>query len=573
MSDNPTPESIPLKVVLCWHMHQPDYRGPDESEYQLPWVYLHAIKDYTDMVYHLEEYPKARAVVNFAPVLLEQLADYAVQIDAWRSHGRLISDPLLAALAGPGLPVDVESRKGLVEACLRANQEHLIDRFEVFAELVELARWLEGREQAHAYVNDQFLADLLVWYHLAWMGESVRVNDVRIKSLEKKGRGFTPDDRRRLIEVIGEELSGLVGRYRRLAQEGRVELSVTPYAHPIIPLLLDINSAREAMPDAAMPELESYPGGEVRARWHVRKGLATFEEHFGFRPAGCWPSEGAVSTETLALLEDEGFRWAASGQQVLANSLRLAADVEELGAHWNHVSYCIGAGKLECFFRDDGLSDLIGFTYADWHADDAVGNLVEHLENIARANEGKPETLVSIIMDGENAWEYYPRNGHYFLTALYERLSEHPDIELTTFSEYLDGRQSKSESLPGLVAGSWVYGTFSTWIGDPDKNRAWDMLGDAKKAFDRAVASGRLDEAALEAASLQLARCEGSDWFWWFGDYNPATTVSDFERLFRSQLSHLYRLLGEEPPEHLAHVFARGTGAPAMGGVMRQGAQ
>jgi len=577
MSDSPivkpAPKAPPLKVVICWHMHQPDYRGPDDSEYQLPWVYLHGIKDYTDMVFHLEEHPGARAVVNFAPVLLEQLADYAQQIQAWLARGRLISDPVLAALAGPGLPLDSSSRKALVEACLRANQEHLINRSDVFAELAELARWMEDHESALDYLNDEFLADLLVWYHLAWMGESVRVNDVRIKSLEKKGRGFTVDDRRRLVEVISEEISALVGRYRRLAEEGRVELSVTPYAHPIVPLLLDMDSAREAMPEAPMPELTAYPGGEARVRWHVRQGLATFEEHFGFRPAGCWPSEGAVSTASLVLLEEEGFRWAASGQQVLANSLRLQAGVEELGAHWNHVPYRVGKGKLTCFFRDDGLSDLIGFTYADWHADDAVGNLVEHLENIARANADKPDTLVSIIMDGENAWEYYPRNGYYFLSALYRRLTEHPDIRLTTFSEYLASRKTAVESLPDLVAGSWVYGNFSTWVGDPDKNRAWDMLGEAKKAFDRVVASGRMTAEAVEAAGLQLARCEGSDWFWWFGDYNPAATVSDFERLFRRQLSHLYRLLGEEPPIHLAQVFARGTGRPAMGGVMRQGAQ
>ncbi len=435
---------------------------------------------------------------------------------------------------------------------------------------MELARWLVAHEDTDGYISDQFLADLLVWYHLSWMGESVRDNDMRVHSLEKKARGFDAEDRRRLVEVIGEQVSGVAQRYRRLAEAGRVELSCSPYAHPIVPLLLDLQSARQAMPDARMPELQRYPGGVDRARWHIRHGIKVFQSHFGMRPAGCWPSEGSVSTESLAMLEQEGFRWAASGQQVLFNSLKVDLGQAALAPHWNHAPYRVGKGKLSCFFRDDGLSDLIGFTYASWHADDAVSNLVDHLQSIAQANVDNPDAVVSIIMDGENAWEYYPRNGCYFLSALYKRLCDHPKLQLTTFSRYLAERTAPAKVLPKLVAGSWVYGTFSTWIGDADKNRAWDMLGEAKAAYDRAIASGRLAKAARDAAGMQLARCEGSDWFWWFGDYNPATTVSDFESLFRQQLAHLYGLIGEPPPEYLKQVFAWGTGTPSAGGVMRQ---
>ena len=561
-----------LKVVLCWHMHQPDYRGPDHSDYQLPWVYLHAIKDYVDMAYHLETNPNARAVVNFAPVLLEQLADYAEQIKEWLASGKRILDPLLAALAGPGLPIDRKTRRDLIKACQKANEKQLIKRFSAYERLIELASWLESHPESIRYLNDQYLADLLVWYHLSWVGDSVRQNDLRVESLQKKRRGYDLDDRRRLVELIGELLSGVIERYRALAEFGRVELSVTPYAHPIIPLMLDINSTKEAMPDAQLPKLECYPGGESRARWHIRKGLERFEHFFGFRPEGCWPSEGAVSTETLRLLEEEGFRWAASGQQVLHNSLTAVGESSALDKNWLHLPYRFNEGRLNCFFRDDGLSDLIGFKYADWHADDAVGNLLHHLENIADTCAGEPDSVVSIIMDGENAWEYYPHNGNYFLSALYEGLAEHPRLELTTFSDCIHQQKSHRPPLPQLVAGSWVYGTFSTWIGDPDKNRAWDMLGEAKQVYDEVVASGRLSKQALEEVELQLATCEGSDWFWWFGDYNPGSTVSDFERLFRRQLTHLYEMLGEQPPAHLYQVFAYGSGAPTRGGVMKQNA-
>ena len=565
MSDNRR-----LKVVLCWHMHQPDYRGPDHGDYQLPWVYLHAIKDYADMASHLEGNPDARAVVNFAPVLLEQMEDYAQQISAWLETGKLIRDPLLAALAGPGLPLDQPARRHLIRACLKANEQRLIKRFTTFHRLIEIAGWIDQHAESSLYLNDQYLVDLLVWYHLAWMGENTRVNDLRIRSLEKKRIHYNSDDRRCLLETIGELLSGIIGRYRKLAETGRIELSVTPYAHPILPLLLDIHSVREAMPDVALPEVTDYPGGEPRARWHIRQGIEVFERYFGFRPTGCWPSEGAVSGETLRLLEEEGFRWAASGQQVLHNSLAAFSGGAALPEHWVHQPYRLGEGKLQCFFRDDGLSDLIGFTYADWHADDAVENLVQHLETIADTTEGEPNRIVSIIMDGENAWEYYPRNGCFFLTSLYERLADHPRLHLTTFFEALSGQRAATESLRGMVAGSWVYGTFSTWIGDPDKNRAWEMLVEAKHAYDRVMEKGRLDDKAKAECVLQLARCEGSDWFWWFGDYNPGETVSDFERLFRKQLTYLYELLGEKPPEYLAKVFAQGSGDPAMGGVMRQ---
>jgi alpha-amylase/alpha-mannosidase (GH57 family) len=559
-----------LKVVLCWHMHQPDYRGPDASDYQLPWVYLHGTKDYCDMAAHLEDVPDARAVVNFAPVLLEQIADYAEQIEVWLDTGKRIRDPLLAALAGPGLPLDMQGRRDLILACMRANDKHLINRFPVFRELVGMAKCGERDQHSAMYFSDQFLVDLLVWYHLAWMGESVRENDLRIASLEKKQRGYTNDDRRQLMAVIGEQVASIIPRYRQLAEEGRIELSVTPYAHPIVPLLIDIESAREAMPEMHLPELQAYPGGEARARWHIRKGVETFERHFGFRPKGCWPSEGGVCEETLRMLEEEGFVWAASGQQVLHNSMMVSARGAPVHEPWLHSAYRVHEGKLNCFFRDDGLSDLIGFTYADWHADDAVGNLVQHLENIAALSADDPDAVVSIILDGENAWEYYPFNGSYFLSALYRRLAQHPDLELTTFSECIAAQTAQPPALNRLVAGSWVYGTFSTWIGDPDKNRAWDMLGDAKRTYDRVIESGRLSPEQRREVEIQLSTCEGSDWFWWFGDYNPADTVSDFEGLYRRQLSHLYRMLGEPRPDYLGKVFARGSGAPTMGGVMKR---
>lgn len=565
-----------LKIVLCWHMHQPQYQDLASGQYQLPWSYLHTIKDYVDMAYHLEATPGARAVVNFAPILLEQISDYTAQVETYLARGEPLRDPLLAALVGSDSPTGPHQYAALVKSCLRINKERFINRFPPYHRLANIADTLAENPETLIYLSQQYLADIVTWYHLAWVGESARREDPRIAWLVQKGTGYTLQDRHKLLAVIGELLGGVIGRYRRLAEAGRIEISMTPYAHPILPLLIDLGSALEAMPGAPMPQHASYPGGLDRARWHIREGRAVFRRYFGFDAQGCWPSEGGVSAAALRVLADEGFLWAASGETVLGNSLAGTEAFErQNGKQWLYRPYLAPGSLLSCFFRDDGLSDLIGFTYATWHSDDAVNNLIHHLVNIADACKDQPNSVVSIIMDGENAWEYYPENGYYFLGALYKKLAEHPQLELTTFSSYLEQRQPAAAParLTKLVAGSWVYGSFSTWIGSADKNHGWEMLGEAKRAFDRTVAGGRLSGEPLAAAERQLALCEGSDWFWWFGDYNPAAAVSDFERLFRLHLSNLYRMLGLTPPPELAAAVSRGAGEPVAGGVMRKGQQ
>ncbi|MGD9390679.1 MAG: glycoside hydrolase family 57 protein [Thioalkalispiraceae bacterium] len=556
-----------LNVVIYWHMHQPEYRDLRNGEYHLPWTYLHTIKDYVDMVAHLENNNEARAVVNFAPVLLEQIDDYAQQLEDYLHHGKALRDPLLSALAEPVLSLDHENRIHIIRACLRANKQRLVERFSVFNTLTEMAEAALESPEILGYYSEQFIADLLVWYHLAWMAETVRDKDERIKYLTAKAEHFSVHDRHNLIEVIHELMSGVIGRYKNLAMSGRVELSMTPYAHPIIPLLLDLGSAKQALPEVTLPLADQYPGGQERSLWHMQKGIDVFRQFFGFSPNGCWPSEGSISNETIELISDMGIKWLASGETVLRNSLHESgADNDEC----LHEAYRLKDSDAVCFFRDDGLSDLIGFKFSDWHADDAVANLVHHLETIAEHCKHKPDAVVSIILDGENAWEYYPQNGFHFITGLYDSLAQHPAINLTTYSDYL-ADQVQVKSLSKIVAGSWVYGTFSTWIGEKDKNRAWDMLVEAKKVYDRVCNEGNLSKQQMQAAEMQLATCESSDWFWWFGEYNSAESVAAFDQQFRLHLSNLYQLLNVEAPDYLASAFAVGTGHPAMGGAMLPG--
>jgi len=568
MSDK-VKKSKQLNVVIYWHMHQPEYRDLRSGMYHQPWTYLHVIKDYVDMAAHLENNKAARAVVNFAPVLLEQIDDYAQQLDGYLNHGKALRDPLLSALADPVMSLDQDDRLHIIKSCLRANKQRLIERFEVFKILAEMAEAALQSKEILSYYSEHFFADLLVWYHLAWIAETVRKSDNRIKVLMKKARYYTIHDRHLLVEVINELVNGVIERYRKLAVAGRIELSMTPYAHPIVPLLIDLKSARQMMPAAEMPLAERYPGGLERSRWHLQKGIQVFRHFFGFEPQGCWPSEGSVSAETIELVSKMGIRWLASGETVLRNSLqKSAAKADEC----IHQAYQYEDADAACFFRDDGLSDSIGFKYSNWHADDAVANLVHHLETIAESCSDQPNAVVSIILDGENAWEYYPENGYHFIRTLYQKVSQHEKLKMTTYGEYLDSCDQR-KPLDDIAAGSWVYGTFSTWIGEKDKNRAWDMLVDAKKVFDRVVKKGTLNSEELAAATMQLATCESSDWFWWFGEYNSAESVAAFDEQYRLHLSNLYQLLNMDPPEYLSSAFSFGSGEPAMGGTMLPGQQ
>jgi alpha-amylase/alpha-mannosidase (GH57 family) len=554
-----------LPVVLLWHMHQPQYRDALTGQYVLPWTYLHAIKDYTDMAAHLEEIPAARAVVNFTPVLIEQLEELSRRVTEHLRSGAKLPDPVLGLLGPDPVPQEPAERLELLRACLRAQRKQMIERFGPYLELATIAEMLATPERVR-YASTQLIHDLGVWYHLAWLGEAVRRSHPLVGALTEQGRGFSPMQRRQLLSLVGDLISSVVPRFRRLAESGQCELSVTPYGHPIVPLLLDFQSAREAAPDMPLPQHTGYPGGAQRAVWHIEEGLRTFTQAFGVRPLGCWPSEGAVSRGTLGLLERAGFRWVASSTNVLRGSLTA---LESQNPLVYNRPYRLAQSNLNCFFRDDALSDLIGFTYATWHGDDAANNLVNELAQLARRYSASHEHAVLIALDGENAWEHYPFNGYYFLRALYSGIASHPELELTTLSECVS-RGLEPAPLPRLTAGSWVHGTLATWMGDPAKNRAWDLLCDAKQQFDRCMLNRTLEPTDALVAQRQLALCESSDWFWWFGDYNPPDAVSQFDRLYRRQLMNLYRLLGLAPPEALSQPISVGRGAPEHGGAMRR---
>jgi alpha-amylase/alpha-mannosidase (GH57 family) len=536
----------PLDVVLCWHMHQPWYRVDDA--FVRPWVYLHALKDYADMASHLEAVPGARAVVNFVPTLVEQIDLYAAEFAAWRERRAPFSDPLLQALATRAMPADPAARRALVTTCSEIAYRRARERHPPLGVLVDFCHPLRGSPDLGRYLSDAAVEDLLVGAHLAWIGEFDRRIDARAHALLRKGSGYDFRDRELLLELVAERIEGLLPRYRTLATRGTIELGMSPWAHPLLPLLLDFASAREASRELALPTAAAYPGGGERARWHFAAGRETFARAFSVRPSGCWPPEAALSDAALALVDDEGFAWAVSSGAVLRQSLDAASHADSV-----HRSATLGRHRTRIFFRDDGLSDLIGFVYKDWSAGAAVDDLVRHLEHIA-AGRRRDDAVVTIALDGENAWEHFPGNGFEFLHTLYGRLAHHPALRLTTFSEHL-ARTPAAAHLDHLVAGSWVHGSLTTWIGHADKNLAWDRLVEAKRAADAAPRS--------EALARALGVCEGSDWFWWLGDVHGAEVVGPFDALYRAQLAALYRVLGVAPPVDLGAPLARASGSGA----------
>src|SRR5665647_659934 len=566
-----------VDLVFLWHMHQPDYRDYASGEFVLPWTYLHAIKDYTDMAYHLEKHPKVRAVVNFVPILLDQLDDYTDQF----ATGQL-RDPLLRLLIHEdSANLSAQERQLAFEACFRSNHTKMIEPYPAYKRLWELFNLLQAEsESVLSYLSDQYVADLLVWYHLAWCGESVRREHALLASLMSKGQDFSFEDRKQLFDLIGELIGGIIPRYRKLAETGQIEISATPHYHPLAPLLIDFASTKEALPEAPLPVSPHYPKGKLRVAAQIESAKKSHRARFGSEPQGMWPAEGAISTETLEVFAAEGCRWVASGEGVLVNSLHKLEQPVPDPSQYLYRPYQLknGADGLNCFFRDDRLSDLIGFEYSRWHGNDAAGHFIAQIEAIAQRVPAEETPVVSVILYGENAWEYYPYNGFYFLDELYAELEANTRIHTSTYSDYLTSSMTnpssaKKRDLPSIVAGSWVYGNFATWIGSKDKNHAWDLLCVAKQSFDIVTSSGRLNQAEQDAAEKQLCSCESSDWFWWFGDYNPSHSVASFDQLFRHNLTELYRLLKLPAPQNLSEPISQGSGSPEAGGAMRRASE
>jgi len=529
-----------------------------DGEYRLPWVRLHGTKDYLDLILLLEKYPNLHQTVNLVPSLMMQIEDYA--------EGKAL-DPYLKATVTPIDQLLPETKEFIIEYFFDAHHRTMIDPHPRYSELYN-QRETNGRRWCFENWVDRDYGDLLTWHNLAWI-DPLFWDDPEIRAWLDKGQDFTLSDRQRIIAKHREILSQIIPKHRAMQESGQIEVTTTPYTHPIMPLLADTDSGRVAVPQMGLPKQRfRYPEDIAR---HLRKAREMYEDRFGVPLRGLWPSEQSVSPEILPYIAKEGIRWICSDEAVLGCTLNHFFHRDECGTvqdpdmFYRPYRLATENGDLAIVFRDHRLSDLIGFTYSGMDAQKAATDLVGHLEAIARKLQNSDEPhLVTIALDGENCWEFYPQDGIPFLTTLYGILNDAPHIKLVTVSEYLDEFPVTAEiPCEKLHSGSWVDGSFTTWIGDPAKNRAWDMLTAARDTLARhPEATEESNPEVWEA----MDAAEGSDWFWWFGEGHSCNHDAIFDQLFREHLIAVYQLLGEPVPDDIRRPVeihaAKGDRAP-----------
>ncbi len=546
----------PLHVALIWHMHQPFYRDLRTGEIPMPWVRLHGAKDYLHMAEVLARHPAMHLTINIVPSLAEQE-------QAW-AEGREADD--LVRLAEQ-TSWSLADKRAILGLCFSVNWNNIIRRYPRYAEL------LERRPQALADPNafsDADYHDLLAWFNLAWIDPSWLARDASLAALIAKARGFTAADLRIIHAKQREIASAVEPLYRQLSASGQLEICASPYFHAILPLLADTDCAQRASPGLPLPSPAFAAPEDVAAQ--LRLAVEAHTAHFGAPPKGLWPSEGAVSPEVLPLIRAAGFQWLASDEVILSRSLgrplhrdgsNLLSDPRTL-----YQPYRVLAGTElgpYIIFRDHELSDRIGFLYQGLPGRQAAEDMIYRLLEIRRRiNDPDSPYLVSIILDGENCWEHYEHNGDTFLDALYDGLSRRPELKPVTVSEYLAGRRPAA-TLARLATGSWIGGDLTTWIGDPEHTRAWDLLRRAREHV--AAASDRVTLSATKGPDLARAwqalyAAEGSDWFWWYSHRNNSDQNALFDRLFRHNLAAAYEALGDEAPAWLAEPICQAPAGP-----------
>ncbi|RJP66113.1 MAG: glycoside hydrolase [Candidatus Abyssobacteria bacterium SURF_17] len=542
-----------LFVAFLWHMHQPVYKDPISKKYTLPWVRLHSTKSYNDMLSILEGFPDIRQTFNLVPSLMTQIQEYA--------SGE-VSDTFYELSQKPASELTPEERVFILQNFFAANWETMVLIYPRYRELLEKrGRRTSAGElgEIQKRFSDDDMRDLQVWSNLTWFGYAARDKDRELQQLFLRRRGFSESEKLLVLEKQRQLIQSLLPRYKAAQDSGQIEICVSPFYHPILPLLCDFESAFEAIPHVKLPREQFKHPEDARAQ--VASAISYYEHVFGNKPRGMWPSEGSVSPEAAAIVAEAGIQWIATDEEILLNTIKGKGRGEMIYAPYRLQLDGVG---LNIVFRDKSLSDLIGFSYSKSQPEISAKDLFGHLRNIhsfLRPTSG--ENLVSIILDGENPWEYYPDGGRSFLTTLYSLFSQSDAIEVTTIGNYLE-RFPPKLGLKRIFSGSWISHNFNIWIGRQEDNTAWDMLARTRRHLERQQKNlADLAPEVLEAAWNEIYAAEGSDWFWWYGDDFSSAFDGEFDRLFRSHLMQVHRLLGEDIPAYLNEpIINRGATRP-----------
>lgn len=551
-----------IALAFFWHQHQPYYPDDVGRENPMPWVRLHGAKDYWGMAMLLKEVPEFHATVNLVPSLLWQLAAYTD-----RGH----EDEHLRVSRLPADGLAEQDMVYLLDNFFMVHPDHMIRPYPRYLELYQKRGLsVDPAPRAAKRFAKKDVIDLQCWSNLTWMHPLAFERDKDLAEFRKKGRHWTEQEKAWLLEKQMQLLREIVPLHRELAERGQIELTTTPFYHPILPLLWDKRLARQAMPDVELPKrLDSYAEDAVE---QIRRAVAYHEQTFGQKPRGMWPSEGSVCQAMLPAIAAAGIEWIATDEEILScategwvsrDSQGFLRNPEMLYRPWRVEEK---GQPLQIIFRDHAMSDQIGFHYQRYEAGHAADDFLGKLEAIGRAtrgNGGQRPTLASIILDGENCWEYYPNGGVDFLRTLYRRVVAHPKIAPVRVCDYLE-RYPATDKLGRLFAGSWIQHNFGIWIGHPECNRAWDLLFQTREHL---VAAGKSQEKSaeqLKQAWTELYIAEGSDWFWWFGDSHSSAQDVLFDRLFRKHLQNVYALLGDQAPSELARPISQGHRHPQL---------
>jgi alpha-amylase/alpha-mannosidase (GH57 family) len=542
-----------LRVVLLWHMHQPYYKNLVTGEYRLPWVRLHASKDYYGMVKLLDEFPEVHQNFNLVPSLVSQIEDYV--------SGQF-RETFYDVAAKPAAELSLPERHFALQYLFQANVGQMIGRYPRYRDLYERYKSV-GEDPARAESNftTRDYTDLQVLSQLAWLDE-FWLAQPDVQELIKKGENFTTADQQFVLGKQREIMRAVLPAYRDAANKGRIELSATPYYHPILPLVCDTNMGDFSSPGIPLPQNRFQHPEDADEQ--IRRALDSHEKNFGIRPRGMWPSEGSVSEEVLALAAKNGLNWMATDEGVLGRSLdyhfdrnsegRLSGD--SASRLYNIYRYEKGNSRIHLVFRNHRISDLIGFVYASMDPREAADHLLRTLKQSAEpVLKSGSDAVVSIILDGENAWEGYHQNGRDFLRFFYDGLSNDSGVQAVTISEAIALHNPKQfAQLKTLVPGSWINANFNIWIGAPEDNRAWDYLSAARDFYEEHAEGASPEKRQLAKEELLIA--EGSDWNWWYGPEHHSANDREFDELYRAHLSNVYQALGAEPPDYLAQPIA-----------------
>jgi alpha-amylase/alpha-mannosidase (GH57 family) len=461
-----------------------------------------------------------------------------------------------------------QERRDALRYLFQANPIHLIGRYPRYQELLERYRGSgEIPEKAERFFQHRDYTDLQVLSQLAWFDEFF-LQEPEIAALVRKGHDFSLEDQQFVVSHQTRLISRVLPEYKAAADAGVIEISTSPFYHPILPLLCDTNMGAASSPGLPLPRRRFCHSEDAREQ--LRRSLDLHEHVFGIRPRGVWPSEGSVSEEVLALAHELGIDWMASDEGVLGRTINFNFGRDSGGKFppegpdklYTVYRYEKENARMHLLFRDHQLSDLIGFVYSGMKAGDAADHLMYSIRSSAQAvlDQGR-DAVVPIILDGENAWEFYPESGREFLRRFYSALQEDPEIEAVTVSEAIV-RQQELGRLASLIPGSWINANFNVWIGAVEDNRSWDYLSAARDFYTQAEASAQ--PAARELVWEELLIAEGSDWNWWYGPEHHSANDREFDELYRKHLGNVYQALGAAPPEYLAQPICAGVGRPVF---------